>query len=699
MAIRISIDVGGTFTDLAVINGEGGELKIFKTPTTPEDIGSGIINGFNLAADYYHLDLIQFLQLCNSKNGGAILYGTTIATNALIQKKTAKVGLICTEGHRDILTLREGDKEDPYDWDLDYPDPYVPRYLTIPIRERIGPQGEIITPLDESTVRKAIKQLLSYNIEVIAVALLWSIANPIHEIRVSEIITEISPRTPFILSHQINPIPREYRRTMSTVINASLLPIVGPYLRDFEDRLRQLGYGGQLSMISSFGGVMSLQDMEKFPIYCLDSGPTGGPIAALLYGESELNCKDVVACDMGGTSFDVSRVTDGVIGTTLDSKIGIDFLGIRKVDTRSIGAGGGSIAWVDPGGLLNVGPESAGAKPGPACYMMGGTHPTVTDASVVLGYLNPNYLLGGRVQINKKLATQAINDEIAKPLNINVIEAAYAIWSTVCMNMADAIRNITSWEGIDPREYLFVAGGGAAGTHIIPIIADMGVKHLIIPKYAGAFSAVGGLQADMVAEFQQTYETDSRKFDFVGVNAVLNMLKEKSLTFLNSNSIKSEDRELLFYVDARYYSQPWDITIPVRKGFFGSEKDLNNLVNDFHENHEKLRGSKEIGNLIECIHWRVKAIGKTRHIDFSLVKIKDKPILKNKSSGKRKAFFKELGGLVECEVHQGDRLNPGDKIPAPAIIEEIETTIVVFPGSEVAVSNYGNYTVEIQNTQ
>jgi N-methylhydantoinase A len=697
MAFRVCIDIGGTFTDLAVVSDKDGKLNLFKTSTTPDDFGRGVIDGMRLAADFYGTPLEQFMRLCSTSFGGAINYGTTIATNAVIQRKVGKVGLICTKGHRDILTLREGGKEDPFLWDVDYPEPYVPRYLTLSVSERVDAQGNVVYPLDELEARNVIRELRGYKVDVIAVALLWSIANATHETRIGELIEEEWPDQPYYLSHEINPVIREYRRTISTVINASLMPVVTPALSGFEERLKHLGYEGHLSLISCFGGVMSLKDMLEKPIYIIDSGPTGAPVAGLMYSRLDLDKQDVVTCDMGGTSFDVSRITAGDIATTLDAKIGFDYLGIRKVDTKSIGAGGGSIAWVDPGGLLHVGPESAGAHPGPACYERGGNYATVTDANVVLGYLNPDYLLGGRMQINRKLSEAVIQEHVAKQLGLGILDAAFAIWNTVCVNMTDAIRTITSWEGIDPREYVFVSGGGAAGIHIIPMMAELGVSQLIIPKSAGALSAVGGLAANIVADFQRNYECDTGQFDFEGVNATLAVLEKEANLFLDSNAVKLKNRRLEFAVDARYYSQPWELTIPLGLKSFKRKNDVLRFVQDFHEIHGRMRGSKEEGQFIQCSNWRVKAVGLTKDLDFSISGPAQTPPLKNALLGKRLSYFRDFGKTMETKVFDGAKLSPGNKVVAPAIIEEMATTIVVFPGSEVTVSRLGNYLVKLRS--
>jgi len=693
MGIRVCIDIGGTFTDVAVVNDEDGGLNIFKNSTTPDEYARGVLAGLTDAAEFYGMEPAEFLRLCSSSRGGAINYGTTIATNALIQQKTARVGLICTEGHRDILTFREGGKDDPFDWDLDYPDPYVPRHLTVGVPERVGAGGEVVKPLDEDAVREAVLRFKALDVDVIAVSLLWSMVNPGHERRVGAIIEREWPGVKFNLSHLVNPIIGEYRRTIATVINASLLPIVGPYLHGFDERLKELGYEGDLSVVSCFGGILSLEDMVRRPIYSVDSGPTGAPVAGLLFARKELESSNAVTCDMGGTSFDVSRVTDGVISETPDAKVGFDCLGIRKVDTKSIGAGGGSIARVDSGGLLHVGPESAGAMPGPACYGRGGRRPTVTDANLVLGYLNPKAILGGRMDLNRGLAADAIQRDIAGPLGLDTREAAFSVWKTVCVNMTDAIRMITSWEGIDPVEYVFVSGGGAAGLHIIPMLKDLGVRRLIIPKAAGVLSAVGGLASDMVSEFQLNTETETSDFDYSGVNSTLEELKEKARLFLERNRVPPENRALEFTADARYLSQPWQITLPVSGSPYQGAADVENLMDSFHRVHEQLRGSREAGQHIAISTWRVKAVGRTPELIYRTAAPGGTEPEEEAKLDDREAYFKEIGGPTWTPVFHGDRLRPGNRVIGPAIVEEMATTLVVFPGTWIEVSALGGYVV------
>ena len=531
MSYRMSVDIGGTFTDLVVVDEEG-RIRVFKSSTTPEDYVAAVIEHLRQASDSFGIPLEGLMQECSSFIGGSLVHGSTIATNALIEKKLAKTGLICTRGFRDILTDREGGKAEPFNWDQDYPPAYLPRYLTLPVTERINAEGEIETPLLEEEVRQAVRQFQEWGVEVIAVSLIWSIVNPVHELRVGEICREEAPRIPCVLSHQVNPIIREYRRTSSTAINASLLPIVGQYVENFEKRLKEIGFPGGMLMLTSTGGVMSTEELVEKPIYSIDCGPSLAPTAGLWLGQRELGKADVITADMGGTSFDISCVSDGVIAVSRDVWVGDSILGVSKVDIKSIGAGGGSIAWVDSGGLLHVGPESAGAVPGPACYGRGGSRPTVTDANLVLGYIDPDFFLGGAMALRPELAEAAIRKEVAKPLGLRLEQAAFSIWSAVNVDMVSAIEDITVWQGIDPREYLFVSGGGAAGLHVIPMIQEIGASDILIPKAAGVISALGGVFADITADFSSSRFTESDRFDFAAVEGDMAELEARALAFL-----------------------------------------------------------------------------------------------------------------------------------------------------------------------
>ncbi|MCJ7792333.1 MAG: hydantoinase/oxoprolinase family protein [Dehalococcoidia bacterium] len=693
MSFRISTDIGGTFTDLAIVD-ENGDLFIFKTPTTPGNYMDGISDVLALAAEHYRIPLSQLLKEGSSGQGGFLAHGSTISTNAIIEGRTAKIGLICTKGFRDILLTREGGKDRPYDWDIDYPPPYVPRYLTLPVTERINSEGGIEVPLNEDEVRQVVRQLKKWKVEAIAVSLLWSIANPVHELRIGEIIKEELPEIFYTLSHNLNPVIREYRRTSSVVINASLAPLIDKYVSGMDKSLREKGYQGELSFFNSSGGVMSLEELVEKPIYSIDSGPAMAPVAGKTFATVELNTNDVITIDMGGTSFDVSCITQGDIYISREAKIGSHTLGINKVDTRSIGAGGGSIGWVDPGGLLHVGPQSAGAVPGPACYGRGGNAPTVTDANLVLGYLDPNYFLGGRLKLKRPLAEEVIQLNVGNPLNLKLEEAAFSIWNTVNINMVVPIRDMTIWQGIDPRDYLLVAGGGAAGLHVVPIMQELEMKRALIPKVAGALSAVGGLFADITSEYSASYYTQSNSFDYKGVNVVLDKLQQQARASLDRAGVPPKHRRLHFYVEAHYPYQIWELSVPIKGGRIRNEEDLLQLVNAFHEMHEKVYTIKEPGQYIECIYWRVKATGLVPKTE-----IKEKPESGKDPSaafvGTRKAYFKNFGGMVDTPIYRGDKLAPGNIITPPAIIEELTTTVVIPPKSKATVTKRGSYLLEL----
>ena len=450
---QVSIDIGGTFTDCVV--SDGARLAVVKAPSTPPAFERGFMDALGLAARAFDSDLADFLA-----GTQRIVHGTTVATNALVEGRTSAVGLICTAGHPDVLTLREAPRKRAFDWRLDYPKPFVPRNRTCEVRGRIDARGNEIAALSEDDVQAAVDHFKRCPVDAIAVSLLWSVVEPAHEERVGAIVGELWPEVPVTLSHALNPIPREYRRTIATAIDASLHGIVPAYLGRLEDAVREAGFSGTLLVANCQGGMMTVGEIAARPIHAVMSGPTLAPIAALSISDEP----DIVVIDMGGTTFDVSAIRARSLIRTTEAPIVDDLLGLPKIDVRSVGAGGGSIAWVDSGGLLRVGPVSAGADPGPAAYGRGGTRPTVTDANLVLGLLDPGYFLGGRLALDAEAAHRAVGT-VADALGLDVAEAAYAIHVTSNENMIAAIEDITVNEGIDPaREF----PGGGRGCHRLP---------------------------------------------------------------------------------------------------------------------------------------------------------------------------------------------------------------------------------------
>lgn len=632
-----------------------------------------------------------------SWNNAVSFHGSTVATNALIVKNVAKVGLILTRGHRDILTYREGGKENTFDSRIDYPEPYIPRYLTRTVTERVNAEGGIEIPLDEEEVRQKIRYLVEeYQVEGIAVCLLWSIMNPSHEKRIGDIIKNEFPGLNYSLSHELNPIIREYRRAITTAIDASLLPLVKKYVHDLDEALKKMGYSGKLYVVTSSGALLDVEEIVKRPVYTVGSGPTMAPRAGLMYTAMEGDREGkLITCDMGGTSFDVSIAVDGRIRVSRETRVGDDIVAIMAADVRSIGSGGGSIAWLDPGKMVHVGPRSAGAVPGPACYKRGGTEPTVTDANVILGYLDPDYFLGGRMQIDPLLSKQVIQEKIAAPLNLNVVEAAYTIWSTINHDMVAAIEDITIWQGVDPREYLLVTGGGAAGLHIVPIAQELKIRKILVPKLSGVLSAVGGLCADMNMDFHISHFTDSRHFDYETVNRYLKELESRSNTFLSGTGVDEKNRSIHYFVEARYAYQVWELNVPLNGNGLKNEKDLEKLVEAFHEMHERVFGIKEDGQTIEFINWGAQATAK---VPDMVVREQSQACGDPEAAlvTKRKAYFRELGGMVGTPVYRGDRLFSGARIEGPAIIQEPTSTLVIFNGCRAGVSRWGNYLIELE---
>lgn len=693
MSYRISIDVGGTFTDLLIIDEKTRETRTHKTPTTPLDLTEGVMNVLKLAASDLQTSVNELLGETVS-----IIHGTTATTNALLEGKVAKVGMICTRGFTDVLPGREGGKENPFNWKIDFPPPLIPRYLIQPVSERINSDGEVETPLNEDEVKGIIQKFKKWNVEAIAVGLIWSITNPIHEQKIGEIIEEEWSEVDYDLSHLVNPIIREYRRFIATAINSSLRKIISDYVSKLEGTLKENGFVGNFFLMSSSGGVLDPAEVVNKPILTVGSGPSMLPLAVLEIGISEKNMNDVIGVDMGGTSFDVAFVRQGEIPLNRESKIrpteeGGDKLGIAKVDVESVGSGGGSISWIDSAGYLHVGPQSAGADPGPACYGLGGVEPTVTDANLVLGYLDPDYFLGGRMKIHADRAEETIREKIADQLNIDVVDSASRIYTTVNYDMIVALRDLAVRRGIDPRKMLLVGGGGAFGIHAAEIAKEIGVEEILIPKMAGVLSSYGGLVSDIKQDFRASCYTRSDAFDFKSVNSVLTELENRAVKFLERAKVTPKNREFKYFVEARYPYQVHDLDIPL-KTIRINQENLDQLIQDFHDVHFRYYAFKDAESHIECINWRVIGIGKTKKPQVKeLLRAGEDASAALK--GKRKAYFRQAGRFIEASVYNGDKLQFGNKIQGPAIIEEPITTILVPPEGSITVTKYSNYSLKI----
>ncbi len=693
MTYRIAIDTGGTFTD-AVVADASGILAIGKALTDTERNFVGVQNAIADAAGQLGCDLRELLTQTD-----VFIYGTTRATNAIVTQRTARTAMLLTEGFPDILVYRQGGKLHPHQLNVDFPQPYIPRRLTFEIPERVDAEGGVIKSLDEARVVEILAHLREEQVQAIAVCLLWSIANPAHERRVGELIAAHLPGLPYTLSHELNPVLREYPRASSTAIDASLKPLMQEQLRLLEQNLAESGYSGDILVSASVGGVMHVEDMIERPIYIVKSGPAMAPIAGLSYAQMESLGGDVVVVDTGGTTFDVGLVRDARVTHTRETWLGEIYtghlLGMGSVDVRSIGAGGGSIAWLDAGGLLRVGPQSAGARPGPACYGLGGDAPTMTDAALVLGYLNPQHFLGGKMTLDAP-AAQRVVAALAVQIGKSVEDTALAIITVANENMIKAIQEITVKEGLDPADSVLVAGGGAAGLNIVPIARSLGMRRVLIPRTAGALSACGAHFSDIVREFNASRFASTANFDYTAVNATLATLQAQIDTFsatLRQRGLREFHQSMS--VEARYAGQIWELQVALRAPTLANAAALQALIDDFHAEHERVFAVRDPHNSLECINWRAR-------ISAQLPRGVQAPDGRQRTQSLAPRYLRDSHfGLLKAEparaaVYYGEDLMPGDRLVGPAIIEEPTTTIVVYPYAIATVTPYGHYLLEVE---
>lgn len=690
MTYKITVDTGGTFTDVVLADHKE-LIGIYKAPTTPDDIFEGVSAAVTLAAVDLDMSLENLLQETE-----VFVYATTRSTNAILEKKTAKTAFLTTAGHQDILLYREGGKPEPFNFRIPYPEPYIARHLTFEVRERILSDGEVDTPLDEDDLVRTFGRLKDLEIEAVGVCLLWSFINPVHEEQIGKLLEQHLPGVEYTLSHLVNPIIREYRRASSTVIDASIKPLMRKHLLDIDRNLRTAGFAGEPLMVTHVsGGVLHFTEISEKPVHTVDSGPAMAPIAGLTYAKDEQGEGNVIVIDTGGTSFDVSLIRQGAISHTREKWMGQQFLGhmtgMSAVDSRSIGAGGGSIAWVDAGGLLHVGPESAGAIPGPVCYGRGGDRPTVTDAALILGYIDPAYFLGGRMPLDIDGARSAIEREVGKPLSFDVERSATAIMQVASEVMRSHIWEMTVDQGLDPRECLMVGGGGACGLNAVSIAREMGVDQVLMPRLAAALSAVGGQYSDLTADFTAGYYTTSGRFEYDGVNGVLDRIGQQMDEFFERVAREGEQRRE-FICEARYAHQVWELEVPFRSSRFAGPADVEVLTNAFHDVHERVFAVREAGQQIECINWRGRASQILPKPAFPQHVVSRPELSGEADYREREAIFDNKSVVVKC--YRGETLAAGAVVEGPAIIEEPTTTIVLIPDSRATVTERGNYLID-----
>jgi N-methylhydantoinase A len=685
----ISIDTGGTFTDL-VLAKAGAVVGLFKSATTPDNLFDGITGALGLAAESQGVSIATLLAQTRS-----VVYATTHSTNAILERKLSRTALVVTRGYRDVLLYREGGKDQPHNVAIPYPEPYVQRRLTFELSERIFADGTVAVKLREGEIEELARRLKSLDVETVAICLLWSIVNPVHELRVAERLAELLPGVELSVSHKVNPIAREYRRASATAIDASIKPLMRRHLGDLDARLRELGFAGEPLMVTHVtGGVLPLSQMSDFPLQTVDSGPALAPVAALQYARpgSPIEGSDLIVADTGGTSFDVSLVYAGNLMYTREKWLGPQWYGhmtgLPAVDTQSIGAGGGSIARIDAGGLLRVGPESAGAVPGPVAYGHGGTEPTVTDAGLAIGYIDPENFLGGRMKLDLDGARAALRSRVAEPLGISVEEAAEAVITIASENMRSAIMDMTVSQGRDPRQCAIVAGGGAAGLNIVRIARSLDVPHVIIPRLAAGLSALGGQFSDLTRTFARGgTRTNTRQFDEDGVARILGELTQEADAFFAEVGTQGE-RSSRLLVEARYEQQIWTVDLDLGARREVRRGDLEWLRERFDALHLELFAANDPATAVELLAWRLEA-----RVTRPKPALHDEAVDVRGVSTPTTARSAWFGGVVaDTPVYgAGQDIEVGTRIDGPAVIEEATTTIVIIPGASAVVGETGYF--------
>ena len=686
--MRVSADVGGTFTDM-VVETSPGRFRLFKAPTTPEDPSVGVFNVFKLAAIGCGMSVGEFLAGIDM-----FIHATTLATNAILAGRAARTAFLTTAGHPDILLYREGGRREPFNNKIPFPKPYVPRSLTFEVPERVDAAGNIVQPLDEETVRALIARLSERKVEAIGVCLLWSMLAPAHELRVGELLEELLPDVPYTLSHRLSPTIREYRRASSTCIDASLKPLMSRYLADLQGRLSEQGFRGRLLTVSSLGSVVDAAYLAAHPIHSVKSGPSVAPVAGRHYATGTSGNEMAIVADTGGTSYDVTLVDQGHIPFTRETWLGETLrghmTGFPSVDVKSIGAGGGSIAWVDDGGMLRIGPQSAGSIPGPACYGRGGTNATVTDAALALGYLDPGYFLAGAIALDEGAAHAAINRHVASKLGLSLPDAAAAILDLATEHMVHAIEEITINQGIDPARAVLIGGGGAAGLNSVRIARRLGCAEVVIPPVGATLSAAGALMSDLSTEFSATCFTTSQNFDFTAVNGTLATLEGQCNDFVESLLVSAADHEIHYFAEARYPHQIWEVEVPLAASRLTSRADVERLVEALHVNHERLFSFRDAQSEIEIVTWRARIVCRLPHSDSVEV---EPDRARSPSRRRRRAIFPGTGA-IDAPVYDVGAVSAAP-IPGPLIVEANFTTIVIDPGATVARTADGSLSIKL----
>lgn len=670
---RLGIDAGGTFTDFILADRKGG-VRIFKALSTPNDPTAAIRNGLRLIEEETGLSPQEIVS-----NADLCINGTTVGLNALITHNGAKTGLIATKGHEDSIEIRLGHKEDGYRYDPEYPPAtmLVPRYLRRGVAERVLSTGKVYTPLNEDDVRDACQHFLREGVESVAISFVWSVLHPEHEARAAEIVREMMPDVRLTVGSQLYPQVREYTRTSTAIVNAYLAPILQRYVEAVDAYFQSLGARHPVRYFQSNGGLALGRVVSDQSVYAINSGPASAPQAALWLGEP-WGMKDIITVDMGGTSFDITLTRDGRANVSKN----IDFLryriGIPMIQVETLGAGGGSIGWIDSMGLMQMGPQSAGSEPGPACYDQGGDKPTTTDANLVLGYLNPDGLVGGRLPLNVDLARRAIQTHLADPLGISVEKAAHGMFTIVNNNMVNAIRRVSVERGYDPRDFVLNCAGGATAAHITALAREMGIRKVLISKLASGLCAFGQILSDVKYNYMAPVAARLEGAEAAArLNGLFNQLEARGRADLLSDGFTEDRVSVRRSLDMRYVGQVHECTVDIDP-FEVTESALERLKAAFHARHEELYTYAEPHSAVEVVN-----------VESAIAGAVDKPArmmmpvgrgAHSALKGTRGMIFNADGIPHETPVYDGALLGAGDRVSGPAVIQEVTTTIVIEPG-------------------
>lgn len=681
--IWIGIDTGGTFTDLVLCELTTGKYTYHKLPTTTGDPAKAVLDGI--------AEVIELAQLPRD-NVEFLVLGTTLGTNAVLEGKCARTGMITTAGFRDVIELARQRRPHYFNLDILKPTPPASRDCRVEVAERIAQDGTEVTPLNENDVRKAVAVLREKKVESVAVCMLHSYANPAHERRAHDLVKEIWPEAYLCTSSGVLPEFREFERFATTVVNASLMPIMDRYLERFERGVADLGIKVAPRVMQSNGGAVTPGAVRKLPVNTFFSGPAGGVVGSVGLG-AELGIGNLITFDMGGTSTDVCLIRDGEPAKKDLREMGGFPVRTRTIDIHTIGAGGGSIAWVDAGGLLKVGPQSAGAFPGPAAYGRGGTKPTVTDANVVLGRLNPKSLLGGRMEMFADRARKVLEDELVPTLKVDLTRAAAGVVEIINVNMMGAVRVISVEQGVDPRDFTLVAFGGAGPLHAADVARNMGIRNVLVPPRPGLLSALGLLHADVRGDFSLTRLLVAADANVKALNAGFGELRERGGLWLVGEAGKGAKAKYTYLMDMRYLGQNYELSLEVKDGKLDT-KSLARLIAGYHKRHHAIYGYDMPAQPVEVVNLRLVVTVERRaptHEKHQAART----TVKDAVLEKRKVWFPETG-FVMTPVYDRDKLPVNARISGPAIVEQMDTTTVVPPRAKMRNDKLGYLHIEVE---